>query len=90
MKLACSGCGDSTFTKFLDASLSDPHHRRVLEAEYSAELALYSIVNDNLDRARYYSNVSLQAFLRVCEGGSGGREGGNLYTEKKKLLQPIT
>lgn len=65
MKLACSGRDDSNFTKFLDDALLDSTHKSLLEAEYSAELALYSILRDDLDRARYYSNVSLQAFLRV-------------------------
>ena len=66
MKLACSRRDDPLFSKFLDDAMLDTHHKNLLESEYSAELALYSILRDNLDRARYYSNVSLQAFLRVC------------------------
>ena len=66
IKLACSGRDDNALSSFLDSALADPQHRNLLEAEYSAELALYSILKDNLDRARYYSNISLQAFLRVC------------------------
>lgn len=83
VKLACSGCEDPNFSKFLDGALENPHHKSLLESEYSAELALYSIVKDNMDRARYYSNVSLQTFLRVSRAewveigrrrDGGGRE----------------
>ncbi len=65
MKLACSEKDDHYFSEFLDRALDDPAHKQLLESKHSAELALYSIVKDNIDRARYYSNLSLQAFLRV-------------------------
>ena len=65
VKLACSGRDDPDFSRFLEEALADAHHSSLLEAEFPAELALYSILKDDLDRARYYSNISLQAFLRV-------------------------
>lgn len=70
VKLACSGRDDPEFGQFLDEALSDTAHSRMLEKEFSAELALYSILKDDIDRARYYSNISLQAFLRVSVWGS--------------------
>ncbi len=82
VKLACSGRDDPEFGRFLDEALGDAHHCRQLESEFPAELALYSILKDDIDRARYYSNISLQAFLRVRAGwkpamydDSGGGEG---------------
>ena len=66
MKLACSGRDDPEFGRFLDEALGHTQHCRLLEDEFPAELALYSILKDDIDRARYYINVSLQAFLRVC------------------------
>ena len=66
VKLACCGQDDPNFSKFLNNSLIDPDKKQLLEADYSAELALYSILHGNLDRASYYNNISLQAFLRVC------------------------
>ena len=65
VKLACSGAGDSKFTDFLNKSLTDPERKSVLEARHSTELALYSIIRGDLDRAKYYSGLSMQAFLQV-------------------------
>lgn len=66
VKLACSGKDDLSLSSFLDQSLSDSKKRALLESEYPTELALYSIVKDDLDRARYYTGICLQSFLHVC------------------------
>ena len=66
VKLACSGKGDPSLSSFLDKSLSDSKKRALLESGYPTELALYSIVKDDLDRARYYTGICLQSFLHVC------------------------
>lgn len=65
IKLACSGRDEPDFSQFLNTALENVNYKHVLESEFSAELALYSIVKDDLDRAKYYGNISLQAFLRV-------------------------
>ena len=65
LKLACSGQDDDTFSSFLDRALQNPEKKAFLESRYSTELALYSILKDDLDRARYYSGNCLQSFLQV-------------------------
>lgn len=65
LKLACSGLDDENFSKFLDKALQDTKQRALLESEYCTELALYCILKDDLDRARYYTGLCLQSFLQV-------------------------
>ena len=65
LKLACSGLDDPNFSSFLDKALQDSKKRALLESEYCTELALYSIIKDDLDRARYYTGLCLQSFLQV-------------------------
>jgi DNA-dependent protein kinase catalytic subunit len=64
LKLACSDVEDSNFTDFLNRSLGDPERKVLLETRHSTELALYSIIRGDLDRAKYYNNHSLQMFLQ--------------------------
>ena len=67
VKLACSGKDDPAFSKFLEDALkdSDESKRRVLELEHSADLAVFSVLKGNHDRARYYVSKSLEFFLNV-------------------------
>ncbi len=65
VKLACSGKDDPNFASFLTNSLRDAKKKALLESEHSMELALYSILQDNHDGARYYTGLCLQAFLHV-------------------------
>lgn len=67
VKLACSGQDDDNFGQFLDSALQSAEKKALLESRYSTELALYSIVKDNIDRARYYTGNSLQSFLQVSK-----------------------
>lgn len=64
-KLACSGLDDSNFTEFLNNSLKEAERKDMLESRYCTELALYSIITGDLDRAKYYNDISLQLFLQV-------------------------
>ena len=66
LKLACSGLDDPNFSDFLNKALQDAKQRALLESEYCTELALYSILKDDLDRARYYTGLCLQSFLQVA------------------------
>ena len=65
LKLASSGVEDSNFTDFLNGSLKEPERKDLLESRYSTELALYSIIRGDLDRAKYYNENALQLFLQV-------------------------
>ncbi len=67
VKLACCGKDDPNFATFLANSLREPRRKDLLESEHPLELALYSVVTDNLDRARYYTGLCLQSFLQVIE-----------------------
>ena len=64
-KLACSGLDDSNFTDFLNNSLKETERKDLLESRYCTELALYSIITGDLDRAKYYNDICLQLFLQV-------------------------
>ena len=68
LKLACSDVEDTNFTDFLNRSLGDADRKALLETRHSTELALYSIIRGDLDRAKYYNNQSLQMFLQVYTG----------------------
>ena len=65
LKLACSGLEDKDFTDFLNTSLRVPERKALLESHYCTELALYSILRGELDRAKFYNDSSLQLFLQV-------------------------
>ena len=65
LKLACSGLEESGFTDFLNSSLKEPERKDLLESRYSTELALFSIIRGDLDRAKYYNGNALQLFLQV-------------------------
>ncbi|XP_052761107.1 DNA-dependent protein kinase catalytic subunit-like isoform X2 [Mya arenaria] len=49
---------------FMDASMKVPEHKLVLENEYSQELALMYLWQEDYDRARHYCNTTLDAFLQ--------------------------
>ena len=66
LKLACSGQDDPSFSQFLDSALQHPERKALLESRYSIDLALYCILRDDLDRARYYTGNCLHSFLQVC------------------------
>lgn len=66
VKLACSGKDDPSFAQFLERALmTESKQRLLLESEHSMDLALYSVLKGNTDRARYYVNITLQSFLNV-------------------------
>lgn len=65
LKLACSGIEDSNFTEFLNSSLKESEKKDLLESRYCTELALYSIIRGDLDRAKYYNDNCLELFLQV-------------------------
>lgn len=70
LKLACSEAEDLRFASFLDNAIADSAKRKLLEARFSTELALYAIHCGDLDRARYYTANCVHAFLQVKLTGS--------------------
>ena len=65
VKLWCSGVTDTGLASFLDRAMLDSNHKAVLESRYSYELALVSILRDDLEKTKYYLNCCLQAFYQV-------------------------
>ena len=66
LKLALSGLSeDEDFTRFLERALQDADKKSLLESRYCTELALYSIFQGNLDKAKYYTGSCVQLFLQV-------------------------
>ncbi|XP_064405997.1 DNA-dependent protein kinase catalytic subunit-like isoform X2 [Halichondria panicea] len=98
VKLACSGKDDPNFASFLTNSLRDAKKKALLESEHSMELALYSILQDNHDGARYYTGLCLQAFLHdwsnidqlLVKSRTSRLHGLQILAEMNEYLQLIT
>lgn len=65
VKLWCSGVSDPQLAGFVDKTMLDNDHKAILESRYAYELALVSILRDDLDKTKYYLNCCLQAFYQV-------------------------
>ena len=49
---------------FVEKSLKDNQHKKVLESQFALELALLYAHKNRLDTARYYSALALENFFR--------------------------
>ncbi|CAB4027386.1 DNA-dependent kinase catalytic subunit, partial [Paramuricea clavata] len=67
-KQFCSGKHDDQFLNFISNSLKDEQQKAYLENKFSDILALLFILQDDYDRARYYTGSCLQTFLEDWSG----------------------
>ncbi|XP_070783882.1 DNA-dependent protein kinase catalytic subunit [Enoplosus armatus] len=54
---------DQTLLSFIDKAMRVEEHKKLLESHYSQELSLLYILQEDYDRAKYYTNYAMQLFM---------------------------
>uniref|UniRef100_A0A3Q3H2P1 DNA-dependent protein kinase catalytic subunit n=1 Tax=Labrus bergylta TaxID=56723 RepID=A0A3Q3H2P1_9LABR len=54
---------DQTLLSFIDKAMRVEEHKKLLESKYSQELSLLYILQEDYDRAKYYTNNAMQLFM---------------------------
>ncbi|XP_028288750.1 DNA-dependent protein kinase catalytic subunit isoform X2 [Parambassis ranga] len=57
------GEGDQTLLSFIDKAMRVEERKKLLESHYSQELSLLYILQEDYDRAKYYTNQAMQLFM---------------------------
>lgn len=57
---------DQTLLSFIDKAMRVEERKKLLEGHYSQELSLLYILQEDYDRAKYYTNYALELFMEVC------------------------
>ncbi|XP_059183485.1 DNA-dependent protein kinase catalytic subunit [Centropristis striata] len=55
---------DQTLLSFIDKAMKVEERRKLLESQFSQELSLLYILQEDYDRAQYYSNYAMQLFMQ--------------------------
>ena len=56
---------DQSLLTFIDKAMRVEERKKLLESQYSQELSLLYILQEDYDRAKYYSNNAMQLFMEV-------------------------
>ncbi|XP_077022849.1 DNA-dependent protein kinase catalytic subunit isoform X2 [Tamandua tetradactyla] len=64
LKLLLQGGGDQSLLTFIDAAVNEALRKTLIELHYSQELSLLYILQDDVDRARYYIQNGIQIFMQ--------------------------
>ena len=56
---------DQTLLSFIDKAMRVEQRKKLLESHYSQELSLLYILQEDYDRAKYYTNNAMQLFIEV-------------------------
>lgn len=56
---------DQTLLTFIDKAMKVEERKKLLESHYSQELSLLYILQEDYDRAKYYTNYAMQLFMQV-------------------------
>ncbi|XP_053414339.1 DNA-dependent protein kinase catalytic subunit [Nycticebus coucang] len=64
LKLLLRGEGDQTLLTFVDEAMRVELRKALLELQYSQELSLLYLLQDDLGRARYYVENGIRAFMQ--------------------------
>lgn len=59
------GEGDQSLLSFTDEAMSVEERKDLLESQYSQELGLLYILQEDYDRASYYTNYAFDLFIQV-------------------------
>lgn len=59
------GQRDQTLLSFIDNAMKLEERKKLLESHYSQELSLLYILQEDYDRAKYYTNYAMQLFMEV-------------------------
>ncbi|TKS87933.1 DNA-dependent protein kinase catalytic subunit [Collichthys lucidus] len=54
---------DQTLLSFIDKAMRVEERKKLLESQYSQELSLLYILQEDYDRAKYYTNCAMQLFM---------------------------
>ena len=65
LKLLLRGEGDQALLTFVDEALTSELRKALLELRYSQELSLLYLLQDDIDRAKYYIQNCIQMFMQV-------------------------
>lgn len=57
---------DQSLLSFIDKAMKVEERKKLLESHYSQELSLLYILQEDYDRAKYYTNYAMQLFMEVC------------------------
>ncbi|XP_061821672.2 DNA-dependent protein kinase catalytic subunit isoform X1 [Nerophis lumbriciformis] len=57
------GVSDQSLLSFIDQAMTVEEHKKLLESHYSQELSLLYILQEDYDRAKYYSDYAMQLFM---------------------------
>ncbi|XP_075994169.1 DNA-dependent protein kinase catalytic subunit isoform X2 [Genypterus blacodes] len=55
---------DQTLLSFIDKAMRVEERKTLLESQYSQELSLLYILQEDYDRAKYYTNYAMELFMR--------------------------
>ncbi|KAM7390735.1 hypothetical protein PAMA_008770 [Pampus argenteus] len=58
------GQRDQTLLSFIDKAMKVEERKKLLESHYSQELSLLYILQEDYDRAKYYTNYAMQLFMQ--------------------------
>lgn len=72
LKLLLRGEGDQALLTFVDEALTSELRKALLELRYSQELSLLYLLQDDIDRAKYYIQNCIQMFMQVTWAGPPG------------------
>ncbi|XP_072167838.1 DNA-dependent protein kinase catalytic subunit-like [Diadema setosum] len=64
LKLLMEGGEDDSLLRFVDSSMKNQEHRSILESKYCEELAALAVLQEDYNRAKYYTSSSIQSFLQ--------------------------
>lgn len=65
LKLLLQGEGDQSLLTFIDEAVNQELQKALIELHYSQELSLLYILQDDVDRAKYYIENCIQIFMQV-------------------------
>lgn len=67
LKLLLHGEGNQSLLTFVDEAMHKELQKTILELQYSQELSLLYILQDDIDRATYYIKNGIQIFMQVIQ-----------------------
>lgn len=57
---------DQALLSFVDEAMKVEERKKLLENYYSQELSLLYILQEDYERAKYYTNYAMELFIEVC------------------------
>lgn len=65
LKQLQQGAKDQALLSFIDQAMRVEERKKLLESHYSQELSLLYILQEDYDRAKYYTDAAMQLFMQV-------------------------